>query len=383
MRISLIFLSLFFFLVSLSTWAKGKVTTLDYKTQGNVAVVSIGVEGEWSGTPELTVKDKIVQVALSDAFVWPKIDKRVGTGAQETTLTAYQFDKENVRVRAILEHAISERDAHKVSVVMGNNNLEIRYPIASEQSTAAAPVAKKAAAAKGVDAQKYDESYLEKLLEDNEKAAPTVPEAKTVATNFFDEEVKTPANEAVKVDAVNQVQAAPTSEGGGFKLDMMSYIGKFVAFLGIILALFYGAVVGLRKGVFKKGKLNFLNSPKAIELLNTTYIAPKRSMMLVRVGKQVFLVGSSENGLHMMGEVDAPAGLLKEEEQTVTGTNFDLKLGGENNNEREFNLKEDITKSSDASETSSALGNFLSGEKDRVRLSDQIKSKVKSLKSLQ
>lgn len=377
MRISLIFFSLFLFLVSLSTWARGKVTSLDYKTENGTAIVTVGIDGEWDGTPELTVKDKIVQVSLSDAFVWPKIDKRVGAG-KDTTLTAYQFDKENVRVRAILENGVSPTDIAKVSVVMGNKSLELRYPVAATaKKMAAAPIVppKKNTAS----AESYDESYLAKLLDDNKKSeakAEEKPKAQEVAVNFFDDETKT---EAVKTDAISKTQSAPVKEDG-FKLDVVGYVGKFVAFLGIILALFYGAVVTLRKGVFKKGKLNFLNSPKAIEVLNTTYIAPKRSMMLVRVGKQVFLVGSSENGLHMMGEVDAPAGLMKDEEEAVTGTNFDLNLGNQKNNEREFNLKEDITKSDNSA---SSLAELVSGDKERVRLSDQIKTKVKSLKSLQ
>ena len=381
MRFSLIFLSLFVFLVSLSTWAKGKVTSLDYTTSGNVAVVNVGIDGDWDGTPALTIKDNIVQVSLSDAFVWPKIEKKIGAAKDETTLTAYQFDKENVRVRAIFDNSLTESQAKKVSVVLGNKGFELRYPIgltASAQIKKVMPVANKV---KG-DAGSYDESYLAKLLKDskkNEKVEDKNAPEKIVAASLFDEPKQVAA---VKTDTVTSSQAAPEKEGG-FKLDLVSYIGKFAAFLGLILAIFYGAVVGLRKGVFKKGKLNFLNSPKTIEVLNTTYIAPKRNMMVIRVGKQVFLVGSSENGLHMMGEIDAPAGLMKDEEESVTGSNFDLKLKVEDQIPREFNLKEDITKVAQTSAEKTNLGNFLSGEKDRVRLSDQIKSKVKSLKSLQ
>ncbi len=378
MRFSLIFLSLFFFLVSLSTWAKGKITALDYKTSGNVGVVNVKVEGDWDGTPALTIKDNIVQVSLNDAFVWPKIEKKV---AAETTLTAYQFDKENVRVRAILDGTLSETEAKKVSVVMGSDGFELRYPV---RNTQAAATTKAATATKAKNAADYDESYLEKLIQDTKTTEPASGEVKAapkkvVAANFFDE---TPVEAAVKTDTVTNTQAAPEKEDG-FKLDVVGYIGKFVAFLGLILAFFYGAVVTLRKGVFKKGKLNFLNSPKTVEVLNTTYIAPKRSMMVIRVGKQVFLVGSSENGLHMMGEIDAPAELMKDEEESVRGTNFDLNLKSEGNTEREFNLKEDISKPAKVS-TEEGLGSFLANSpKDKVRLSDQIKTKVKSLKSLQ
>lgn len=379
MRFSLIFLSIFFFLVSLSTWAKGKITALDYKTSGNVGVVNVKVEGDWAGTPALTIKDNIVQVSLSDAFVWPKIEKNV---ASQTTLTAYQFDKENVRVRAILADGLSEADAKKVSVVMGSEGFELRYPIKKALS-AAKPVQNAPKAAQAKNAADYDESYLEKLIEDTKSAkneevsaAPT----KTVTTSFFDDEAAPTAN--LKTDTVTSTQAAPEKEDG-FKLDLVGYVGKFVAFLGIILAFFYGAVVTLRKGVFKKGKLNFLNSPKTIEVLNTTYIAPKRSMMVIRVGKQVFLVGSSENGLHMMGEIDAPAELMKNEEESVRGTNFDLNLKSEDSSEKEFSIKQDITKPAKIS-AEEGLGSFLAeAPKDKVRLSDQIKTKVKSLKSLQ
>lgn len=378
MRFSLIFLSLFFFLVSLSTWAKGKITALDYKTSGNVGVVNVKVEGDWDGVPALTIKDNIVQVSLSDAFVWPKIEKKV---AAETTLTAYQFDKENVRVRAILNDGLTEAEVKKVSVVMGENGFELRYPVKAVNTAKATPTSQ---VVKNKNAADYDESYLEKLIEDtksNQKEEVKAAPSKVVAASLFDEE-SAPASPNLKTDTVTSLQAAPEKESG-FKLDIVSYIGKFVAFLGIILAFFYGAVVTLRKGVFKKGKLNFLNSPKTIEVLNTTYIAPKRSMMIVRVGKQVFLVGSSENGLHMMGEIDAPAELMKNEEESVRGTNFDLNLKTEDASEKEFNLKQDITKPAKIN-AEEGLGSFLANApKDKVRLSDQIKTKVKSLKSLQ
>jgi len=153
-----------------------------------------------------------------------------------------------------------------------------------------------------------------------------------------------------------------------------------------------------KKGAFKKGKLGFLNSTKIVEVLNTTYIGPKRSLLLIRAHNQIFLVGSSEKGLHMISEVDGLSGIFKDGEKEISGSNFDTNLETAEQKNPTFKLKEFLNQ--DSVEGDDATENFAlaavaqeldskdkeQSNKDKpvkVKFSQQIKNKVKDLKPLQ
>ena len=59
-----------------------------------------------------------------------------------------------------------------------------------------------------------------------------------------------------------------------------------------------------RKGMLKKGGLGIFSSAKMVEVLSTTYLAPKRSLLVVRVQKQVFLMAQSEKGMDFLTEIE-------------------------------------------------------------------------------
>ena len=149
---------------------------------------------------------------------------------------------------------------------------------------------------------------------------------------------------------------------------------KFLIFLVLVIAIFYGIVLFLKKSVLGKNKLGFLNSTKIVDVINTTYLSPKRTVMLVRAHKQVFLIGSSEKGLHALGELTDVAGLMKEGEKKVSGNNFDISLENVSNSSQEFSLKE-MMEAGKAEEEKKP--------EEKVKLREQIKNKVKGLKSLQ
>ncbi|MFN8369091.1 MAG: flagellar biosynthetic protein FliO [Bacteriovoracaceae bacterium] len=128
-----------------------------------------------------------------------------------------------------------------------------------------------------------------------------------------------------------------------------------------------------KKGVVSRGKLGFLNSSKLVEVLSTTYIAPKKSMILVKAYNQVFLVGSTDNSLNLIAEVKDVPGLIKEGEKTITGNNFDTTVDDVdslNDLESKVKLKQDNEI-------------FESASDKKERFSDQIKRKVKGLRPLQ
>jgi len=189
---------------------------------------------------------------------------------------------------------------------------------------------------------------------------------------------------------------------------IMGYVGKFVAFLAVMIAGFYGVLTLFKKGIIKKGKLGFLNSTKLVEVLSTTHIAPKKSLIMIKAHKQVFLISNTEAGMTLVSEIKDVAGLIKTGEEEITGSNFDTNLNVANKTSIQFKLKEVDTRNSygeDDDFEMDSLDDMLNdsvpaknaGKKtstnalasiektpvqDQVRFSDTIKNKVKNLKQL-
>jgi flagellar biogenesis protein FliO len=376
----LVLLISFTLLTATNAFAKSKVKGIEYKEdlhqQGRLV---IDLKGPLSATPELLVKDNMIQISVPDSFVWPKIEKKISVKKDfDATVLAYQFNKETVRVRTMLPFSLKGKEAG-VNVTLKDRQIIIGFPKGKTLRKVA-----KTKSSKSVMA--YDESYLEELLKNK----------KTMQKEYGSElapagSAANKAKAAVKEDQVNMALSAQDKKAEALakpSFSVMSYVGKFVAFLGVVLLLFYGVVALMRKGVMKKGKLGFLNNQKMVEVLSTTYIAPKRSVMMVRAHNQVFLVGSSDAGLQPLGEINDVNGLLKEGEIKVAGNNFDSNLFDAGNENKEFKLKEMTTTSSTNDEKESqevGLAALLAENKvvEKVKFSDQIKSKVKNLKSFQ
>ncbi|WP_044557220.1 flagellar biosynthetic protein FliO [Halobacteriovorax marinus] len=348
---------------------KIKVKSLKYSAKNSsTGELSIRFEGNLESAPELTIKDSMIQVALNDAIVWPKIEKKISIDKSlDSTVMAYQFNKEVARVRAMLPYSIKGLE-DRVSITISGDNINLQFP----RVISAAPAAKKVVQApKKQNIEQYDESYLDKLIREKEQnKAPT--------RKHVEAEKTAPV---VASDKVNVALSGIEKEGlndSKSSFSLTGYIGKFVAFLGVVLLLFYGVVAMMKKGVLKKGKLGFLNSTKVIEVINTTYVGPKRSLMLVKAHKQVFLVANTEKGMEFLSEVNDISGLLKDGEKSLSGNNFDSDLGSANLGEKSFNLKEDIEKTA---EENIELNTDV--VRDSVKLSQKIKDKVKTLKPLQ
>lgn len=362
---------------TLSQKTKIEALELTSPNQGSARML-VKYQGKMLENPELLINDKMVQIAVPNSYVWPKIERRATVRDQnDTTVMAYQFEQDVVRVRAMLPFSLAGME-DRVNVVLRDGHIELNFPAPSATATTKTkPVtqveqkAKKELSptviseAKNTDSSQYDESFLANLIKEND----------------FNE---SPAqkNETV-IDQVQLKSSAIEKNNPGFS--MTNIIMKFVAFLGVVLVLFYGVVTLMKKGVLKKAGLGFLTSTKTVEVLSTTHIAPKKSLLLIRAHNQVFLVGSSEKGLDMISEIRDVTGLLKEGEKSIAGSNFDSTLGQTNTYTKDFKLKEDIMVSTTETGSTSSLGEFLEQApvKDSVKLSDQIKSKVKNLKSLQ
>jgi len=321
--------------------ASSKISNVELvNLQNGKYKVGIHFDGKIPASEVLT-REGMLQVSFKGTVVWPKLEKVVRFDRSENaTLLAYQYDKNTARVRLMIP------SKNKL------NSENISWNKEGRSYWGEFNINKKSKAEK--KSLGYDEKYLDSLLIDVKKS-----EEKKISKN--------------KVDKVNISQSSLKKKGGNF--DVMKYLGKFAAFLALMLLCLYGFVQFFKKGAFSKSKLNFLKNMNTIEVLNTNHIASKRNLMLVKVQGQVFLIGNSEKGMHFLSEIDDVSGLVKEQEKEISGNNFDTNLETAGDNKKEFKLKE--VKQEISSTKSKSNKN-----KDK-KLSDHIKNKIKDMKALQ
>ncbi len=366
--------------------AKVKVNDVELATQSDtLGKITVSISGTVKGNPEISIKNSVLQLVIPDSVVWPKIEKKVSvTGADfDTTLMAYQFDKESVRIRAVLPYSLTGKEK-QVSVAIKDSKVELTFPRQGQAETPKATAQVQNERKPAIE--KLDESYLQKLMDEKEEgtAEAALKAQEKVALN----DVQQNPNE----DKVKTSQSSVKKESND-TFSFTTYVGKFVAFLGLVLLLFYGAVNLLKKGVLKKSKIALFQNMKAIEVLNTTYIGPKKNLMMVKAHNQVFLIGTSEAGIQFLSEIKDVTGLLKNGEKDEIGDNFDMNLDTAEIVGKEMKLKEAYNQQSDFEEERTVqpqgkLDNFLANApvkevKDQVKFSDQIRNKIKGMRPLQ
>ena len=348
---------------------KVKVTELKFKHHKQLSKVTIMLSGSLERAPELLIKKNILQVSMPKAMVWPSIKKRVSVlRPQDSELMAYQFNKEIVRIRTILPFTLKGME-ERVNLTIKENSLELSFPSRRpvEKITKKVPLMIKSGAEK--KKSQYDETYLNYLLEKKEETEAGIAR----------EEVK---SEELLEDKVQMIQSSVEKKNNPLieekSLDVMGYVGKYIAFLGLILLGLYGFVLFFKKGVLKKGKLGFLNDTDLVSVLSTTYLAPKRSLLVVKVHHKVLLLGSSEGGLTYLSELEDVSDLLKEGEKKVAGNNFDTtihEIKGE-----EITGKMKLKKNPFHGQSSTKEKENM--KKEKSSLSEQIRQKVKDLRPL-
>lgn len=330
-----------FAFTSLNVWGTVKITDLGLKKIDNQsAIIELNFDKELTSNPEILIKDNMVQITLSDTIVWPKIEKQINLFASnrsDTTITAYQFDRNVVRARAILPFSLAGKETQG-QMRKKNKGLEVIFPLQEKTTTMG-------------NLTKYDEAYLDQLIK-----------GKSESVQQISDQVK---NTNSSIEKSGDLDAQ-----GGSGISYAGYFLKFITFLLMVLGIFYGIVWSFKKGVLKKGKFALLNSTNIVTVLSTSYLAPKQSLILVKVYEQVFLLGSTDKGLAFLSEIKDVPGLLKSGEKQLTGNNFDSDLLENEKAEKVFSLKDDINQSQEE------MG-------AKVKFSEQIKKKMKKLRPLQ
>lgn len=359
-RVYKLFLA-FIFIISGNLMARDKIQNVYLYSLGEThykLIVRFLETGQ--NKPQILLRDKMLQLEFAKASVWPKIEKKVSSTDDyrnlDTTILAYQFNKDTSRVRVIfpksIEHLkgqldLSQKDK-QLEVKIPKNFVKTKQEFLSKSLKRAESVGLAREVTTGVPAKnlatvsgpkKTDEQYLENLLAAERKQnqpKPTVP--------------------------------IKTSTKAKSNHSFWEYGVKFTFFLGLICLFIFGLTKFFKKGMFKKGKINIFNSSEIITVLNTTYLGPKRSLSLVKVYDQVFLLGNSETGISLIGEIENQAGLMKEGEKEITGQNFDSNISSAEVVKKEMVLKKDINQSRPINDSS---------------IGKQIKDRLKSISRMQ
>jgi len=373
---------IFTLLLSFSTFGKVSIQNVDFSKSKDKGMVTIKYDGDLKDYPELQVKGNTIQIIIPNSTVKRSIHKNVSfstASKKDTTLKAVQLKKNTTQIKAVFPFKIKSHE-ESVTLTILDGQIELSFPkikVKSFVGKTKKRVRRKSTKANAKIAKDVlNEDYLNSLIKQQKKS-------KRKATSIG--KGKMPKIKQIfNRDEVKTTLAAPAKQfvsKGKSSFSLAEYGGKFVAFLGVVLLLFYGIVTVLKKGFFKKGKLGFLNNTNQVTVLSTTHIAPKKSLMMIKVHNQVFLVSNTDAGIHPISEINDVNGLLKEGERLVTGDNFDTNLGDADTNENnaaKITIKEDIMQSN----KKSSLSNFI-GVEDKVKFSDTLKKKVKSLKPLQ
>lgn len=344
-----------------------KIKSLNYTEGRNQGTISIKLNKQLDQLPELLVRDRMIQISVPGSFVWPKIEKSISIQKEfDSKITAYQFDKGNVRIRTMLPYDVKSIE-NDISLEVIGSSIVMTFPKKGRSFVKKANKAKKPG---------YDDSYLEKLLKD-QGSEDSDDIAALMAKKIKSGNSKNSATD-IK-DEISVAMSAPVKEvNSGFS--MMNYVAKFAGFLALVLLFFYGLVTFLKKGAMKKGRLGFLNNTKIVEVISTTHVGPKKNLLLVRAHDQVFLVSNTDQGMSLISEVNDINGLIKEGEKRISGSNFDSELDNADKADKTFNTKDILNLAAARSESGNDQERPV---EDKVRLSDQIKNKVKGLKSLQ
>lgn len=332
-----IFISLILiFSLNLSAEEKTKIKDLEFIKEQNSEKIKISFEGNGLSEPVMSFRKNMVQLEFPNTLVWPKIEKKFTLGSKgfDASMMAYQFDQNLVRFRAFFPYDLEEK---------GN-----QFSLRKDQEAIYLTLPGNQVSENKIEG--LDEKYLAKLLieKGDVKVEPK------------------PIEDKVKVS-----QSSIERKNSEFSL--APFIGKFAGFLIVVLLLFFGLVGLFKKTLQRKGKNGFLNGMNAVEVLSTTYIGPKKNLLLVKVYKQILLLGVSESGVNFLTEINEPTEFMKSGEEHLTGTNFDKNLNKAGTENKGFPLKAD-----DEGMLEKSLE-----EKKKEKVMDQIKKKIQQLKPLQ
>lgn len=131
--------------------------------------------------------------------------------------------------------------------------------------------------------------------------------------------------EAVTGDAAVDNDAALTEEFSGSVMPALLRMG--IALVAVVACIYLGLLI-LKKTMGKK--FNGNRAGKSLEVIETTYLAPKKQISLVRVAGKAVLIGMTDSQISMLTELDEDQTaelLAAEPEESAPSQGFDQIIG--------------------------------------------------------
>lgn len=386
--------------IPLMAQAGVKLSSLELRPAGTNGAFVVGLAGYSSQQPDLQINGQVIELTIPDAEQFTALDKkRTLINKLDTSLTAENKNGAAV-IRVTLPYSL-QGQTDSVALTWKNNNIEVVFPKLGK-ATAVAPkaiarIAKTTipvpAAAFKINKDSLNEDYLNQLVKEQnaikaaqaEKIENNAPAVAVVAPAKAEDTITAKQASIIRETHKREPLPGAPAASNGNEFSFAGYALKFTVFLALVLGLFYGIVQVMKRGVFKRGKLGFMNNTQMIEVLSTTYVAPKRSLMVVKAHKQIFLVSNSETGLQFLSEITDTTGILKQAEKHIAGSNFDSDFDASETGygDAKIKIKENIMESTPVKDPTTALSKVSEATKDIVKFSDELKKKAKKLKPLE
>ena len=112
-----------------------------------------------------------------------------------------------------------------------------------------------------------------------------------------------PGEATVGVKDTDVLTDATAVETTSFSDSPVWSILKMVSALVVVIVCIYLSVALLKKAMGKKLSAN--KTSNSLEVLETTYLAPRKSLSLVRVAEKSVLLGVTDNNISVLTELDA------------------------------------------------------------------------------
>ncbi len=111
------------------------------------------------------------------------------------------------------------------------------------------------------------------------------------------------ANPVIEKSSTGVMENATQKTDYGFFSSTLPSMFKLAAALAVVLVAIYVGIYLLKKMMGRKYTGNRTNN--LLEVLETTYVAPKKTVSLIRVADKAVLIGVAENNISILSEIDS------------------------------------------------------------------------------
>ena len=108
---------------------------------------------------------------------------------------------------------------------------------------------------------------------------------------------------ATSISSVDKLTPTESATGSALVDSALPSMFRMASALVIVIACIYGALYLLKR--LQRNRFSGRKGNAILEVIETTCIAPKKTISLVRVGEKSVLVGISEGQMNMLTELDA------------------------------------------------------------------------------